>query len=264
VVLAILATTLLVIFGGITDRLIPLFAVGAFLAFTMSQAGMVAHWRRVGGKGAMGSMIVNGFGALATGATLIVVLVAKFTEGAWVVAFLILGLIALMTAVHRHYQRVARETAPIRDFLSGQLKPPLIVVPIEAWNSVAQKALRFALSVSDEVKVVHVESDGSDSLANDWERDVKYRFRTTGRPPPELVVLRSPYRLVIQPILDFVLELEDEHKGRMIGVVIPALVEYHWYHYFLHNQRGELLTAMLLVKGDRRIVIIDVPWYLRA
>jgi hypothetical protein len=69
---------------------------------------------------------------------------------------------------------------------------------------------------------------------------------------------------VIQPILDFVLELEDEHKGRMIGVVIPALVEYHWYHYFLHNQRGELLTAMLLVKGDRRIVIIDVPWYLRA
>jgi amino acid transporter len=264
VVLAILATGLLVLFGGITDRLIPLFAVGAFLAFTMSQAGMVAHWRRVGGRGAKGSMIINGVGAVATGATLLVVLVAKFTEGAWVVAFLILGLIALMTAVRRHYQRVARETAPIRDFLSAELKPPMIVVPVEAWNSVAQKALRFALSLSDEVKVVHVECENSDSLLDAWQREVKHRFRTTGRPPPELVVLRSPYRLVIQPIIDFVLQLEEEHKSRMIGVVIPALVEHHWYHYFLHNQRGELLSALLLVKGDRRIVIIDVPWYLRA
>lgn len=263
-VLAILAAVLLFVFGGVTDRLIPLFAVGAFLAFTLSQAGMVSHWKKTGGRGARGSMIVNGVGALATGATALVVLAAKFTEGAWVVALLVPSLIVLMTAVHRHYERVARETAPAPDFLKEGLKPPLVVVPIEAWTSVAQKALRFALTLSEEVQIVHVECEGADPLDRNWTRAIEEHARAAGRPAPKLVVLRSPYRYVIQPIIDHVLAVEREHSDRTIAVVIPALVERRWYHYFLHNQRGELLSALLLVKGDRRIAIVNVPWYLEA
>ena len=188
-VLAALAALLLSIFGGITDRLIPLFAVGAFLAFTLSQAGMVAHWKKTGGRGAKGSMAIDG-GALATGATVVMVLTAKFVEGAWVVALLAPSLIALMIAVHRHYERVSRETAPAPAYLQGDLKPPLVVVPIDSWNSVAQKAFRFALTVSDEIQIVHVECEGASALSHKETRAIEENARVAGRPAPKLVVLR--------------------------------------------------------------------------
>jgi amino acid transporter len=262
--LAVMAAVILVIFGGVTDRLIPLFAVGAFLAFTLSQAGMVMHWRRTRGHGTLGSMMVNGVGALATGATVLVVLAAKFAEGAWVVALLTPLLIALMVAVHRHYERVARETAPAKAFLPKNLKPPLVVVPVETWSAVAQKALRFGLTMSDDVLIVHVACEGVEMPDGHWTRLLADHARAAGRKAPELVVLHSPYRFVIQPIVDHVLKVEREHPDRTVAVVIPSLLEKHWYHYFLHNQRSELLSALLLVKGDRRIVIVNVPWYLEA
>jgi amino acid transporter len=263
-VLALLAAGLLILFGGVTDRLIPLFAVGAFLAFTMSQAGMVGHWKRTRGRGARSSMLVNGLGALATGATTAVVLAAKFTEGAWVVALLVPAMLAVMYGVRRHYDRVERETAPAAHFIPGRLREPIVILPIETWNLATQKALRFALTVSNEVQVVHVESADTGPLCRDWRREVEEPARKAGLPVPELVLLRSPYRFIIQPILDYVLAVEREHKDRQVAVVIAALVERRWYHYFLHNQRGELLTALLLVKGDRRIAIVNVPWYLGA
>jgi amino acid transporter len=263
-VLAVLAMGLLVLFGGVTDHLIPLFAVGAFLAFTLSQAGMVAHWKKIGGSGAKSSMLINGFGACTTGLTLFVVLGAKFVEGAWVVVLLMPSLLVLMRAVHHHYERVARETAPKEGFLSGPLRPPLVVVPVETWNTVSQKALRFALTLSHQVQVVHVECEGTDALIHDWAKELKQSASAASLPVPALVVLHSPYRFVIQPILDHVLAVERAHQDRMVAVVIPELVERRWYHYFLHNQRGELLAALLLVKGDRRIVIVNVPWYLNA
>ena len=261
-ILAILATGLLILFGGVTDRLIPLFAVGAFVAFTMSQAGMVAHWKKTGGKGARGSMLVNGLGACATAATVVVVLLAKFMEGAWVVALLAPSLLVLMTAVHSHYDKMERETAVKEGLISRPLSPPIVVVPVESWTSVSQKALRFALSLSGEVQVVHIEVEGTDGFARDWVKEVERPAREVNLPVPELVVLRSPYRFVIHPILEHVLAVERRHANRMVAVVIPDLVERRWYHYFLHNQRGELLAALLLVKGDRRIVIVNVPWYL--
>jgi len=263
-VLAILAAVLLIIFGGITDRLIPLFAVGAFLAFTLSQAGMVMHWRRMRGRGSRSSMMINGVGALATGLTVLVVLAAKFMEGAWVVALLVPLLILLMIAVHRHYERVARETAPALKFLQTGLKTPLVVVPIETWSLVTQKALSFGMTLSEEVCIVHVQCENVETPEGHWTHAVAEHARAAGRPAPKLVLLSSPYRFVIHPIVDHVLALEREHADRTVAVVIPTLVERHWYHYFLHNQRSELLSALLLVKGDRRIAIIDVPWYLEG
>ena len=260
-VLSILAAGLLILFGGVTDRLIPLFAVGAFLAFTLSQAGMVTHWKKSGGRGASANMAVNGLGALATGTTTLIVATAKFTEGAWVVALLIPALLSLMTAVRRHYQHVARATAPAPEFLPRHLPPPIVIVPVGGWTSIAQKALRFALSMSDEVQAVHVDCGDRSDLRRIWKKNVEERARAAGLPVPALVVLPSPYRFVVKAILDYVLAVERDHRDRMIAVVIPELAKRRWYHYFLHNQRSELLTALLLVKGDRRIAIVNVPWY---
>ena len=263
-VLAILAAGLLILFGGVTDRLIPLFAVGAFMAFTMSQAGMVAHWKKAGGRGAKSSMAINSLGAFATGLTTAVVLLAKFVEGAWVVVLLVPAMLIVMALVRRHYERVARETSPAPRLDLHRLQPPLIVVPIETWNSSTQKALGFAMSLSRDIQVVHVQNDEPDAPGKDWTKEMEECIRAAGVTPPAVVHLRSPYRLVIDPIVNHVLRVEREHKNREIAVVIAALVEHRWYHYFLHNQHAELLSAQLLLKGDRRIAIVNVPWYLRA
>ena len=208
-------------------------------------------------------MLINGIGAFATGATTLVVLAAKFAEGAWVVVLLLVALVSLMAAVRRHYDWVARETTPAGDLLDARVNPPLVVVPVETWNSVAEAALRFAVTLSEDVRVVHVEYEGAEPLDRRWITSVIEGFvRATGRAAPKLVVLRSPYRYVIHPILEHVLALEREYRDRTVAVVIASLAERHWYHYFLHNQRGELLTHLLLIKGDRRIVIVRVPWYL--
>ncbi|HTA51454.1 MAG TPA: APC family permease [Candidatus Acidoferrum sp.] len=264
-VLAFLAAILLILFGGVTDRLIPLFAIGAFLAFTLSQAGMVAHWRRVRGKGATHSMIVNGLGAMATGVTLVVVLVAKFTSGAWVSALLIGLIVATMMWVRRHYDSVAAEIACDSPLDVGTMQPPLVIVTIQNWGKIAQRALQFGLSLSPDLRAVHVAmEDEADTLREQWRTDVEIPVTRAGRTAPELILLPSPYRLVLRPILEYVLKVEQEEPGRQIAIIVPELVEKHWYHYPLHNQRAELLKALLLLHGSQRIVLINVPWYIEA
>ncbi len=264
-VLAVLAAVLLIVFRGVTDLLIPLFAIGAFLAFTLSQAGMVAHWRRTGGPGAVHSMIVNGLGAIATGVTLVVVLVAKFTAGAWVSALLVAGVMVTMMRVRRHYDEVTRETQTSAPLQIAKLGPPIVIVPIQAWTTISQRAIQFALTLSPEVHAVHVGTEEeTGELQENWNRLVAEPVKQAGGTPPTLVTLASPYRLVIKPILEYVLATEKENSGRDIAVIVPELVEKHWYHYPLHNQRAELLKALLLLRGSRNIVLINVPWYIEA
>jgi amino acid transporter len=259
--LAILAGLLLILFQGVTDRLIPLFAVGAFLAFTLSQAGMVGHWLRTASWAeAWHSILVNGLGALATGITVLVVVVAKFAEGAWVVVLLLPAALVFMGRVRRHYERVAEETAltgrAIPD--ARELAPPIVIVPVEKWNAATEKALRFAMTLSPDVQAVHVTGEADENRPS-WLDELPAEARM-----PKLVTLESPYRLVIHPIVDYVLKVEKENAGRTIAVVIASMVERHWYHYFLHNQRADILTALLLLGGDERINIVNVPWYLKA
>jgi amino acid transporter len=264
-VLAALAALLLIVFGGITDRLIPLFAIGAFLAFTLSQAGMVVHWRKDRGPGAGRSILVNGLGAIATGITLVVVLVAKFKAGAWVSMLLIAGMMMLMLRVRRHYNLVAKEVACRAPLSIATLGPPIVIVPIQSWTSIAQRAIQFGLTLSPEVHAVHVATEEeTNELRDRWDATVAEPVKKAGGVPPNLVTLPSPYRLVLKPILDYVLETEAQNPGREIAVIVPELVERHWYHYPLHNQRAELLKAALLLKGSRRIVLINVPWYISA
>src|SRR5215468_6372779 len=262
--LALLAGTLLIVFGGVTDRLIPLYAVGAFMAFTLSQAGMVMHWKRVRGVGSTKSMFLNGLGDVATGFTVVVVLIAKFTEGAWITVLLIPGLILTMRLVKRHYDHVAEEIEYSAPLNTRRLTPPLVVITIDRWSRIANKALRFAITISPDVQALHVEYDqASDMLASHWRELAEEPAHRAGLAVPRLVVLKSPYRFVIRPILDYVLDLERSNPGRQIAVLTPELVERRWYLNLLHNHRAAALKALLLFQGDRRITVINIPWYLR-
>jgi amino acid transporter len=261
--LAVLAGALLIMFGGVTDRLIPLYAVGAFLAFTLSQAGMVMHWKKVGGVGSGKSITVNALGAIATGITVLVVLVAKFTEGAWITLLLIPGLMLLMGMVKRHYDQVAIETKTDAPVNARDIKPPLVVLPVAWWNRVSQKALRFAWTLSPEIKVVHVDSgEGSDDFASRWHDLIETPAREAGMPVPELVILKSRYRFIIRPIVDYAIELEKANPHRQVAVLLGELVENRWYYALLHNNRAEVIRPLILSKSERRITVVNIPWYL--
>ena len=263
VVLAVLCGGLLILFGGVTDRLIPLYAVGAFLAFTLSQTGMVMHWRRNRGPGWLKSAFVNGLGALVTGITVIVVLVAKFVEGAWITLLFIPLTIVLFTAVRRHYHSVKVLTTCMVPVNPASLsQAPIAVVPVDRWSIITRQGIAFAARLSTEVIALHVEpAENSELLHEDWQRYVEEPFRIAGREAPKLEILPSPYRFIIIPIIQFILDLSKKHPDRNIIVVIPELVEGRWYEYFLHNQRGRLLQWLLLVQGNERIFTVSAPWY---
>lgn len=262
-VLAILAGSLLIVFRGVTNRLIPLYAVGAFLAFTLSQAGMVAHWKKNKGRGSGRSMFVNGLGAIATGATVIVVLVAKFIEGAWITAVLIPALLLLMMAVKRYFVRVEDEILTRQPLEITPANPPLVVLPVYRWSKPVQKGLQFALTISTDIRAVHVcREDEKEQLKADWACLVEEPARRAGTAVPKYVELASPYRLVITPVVDYVLMLQVENPNRQIVLIVPELIEHHWYHYFLQSNRGELLKGLMLLRGNQNIAIINLPWYL--
>jgi amino acid transporter len=264
VILALLSAILLIFFGGITDRLIPLFAVGAFAAFTLSQAGMVIHWKRIGGRKSRVPMLVNGLGASATATALAIIMIAKFVEGAWITLLLIPTIFFLFTRVRRHYDQVALKIACMRPLHLQHNDPPLVVVPIQGWNLITEKALRFALTISGDVRAVHILFDQEDDggLSQKWNAMVEEPARAAGLAPPVLKIIQSPYRLVIKPLIDYLEKLKREYPDRLIAVIIPELVESRWYEHLLHNNRATWLRANILSKSESRVVVINVPWYL--
>jgi len=264
VILGLCTAFLLVLFGGVTDRLIPLYAVGAFLAFTLSQLGMVVHWFKKRGPHWVKYMLVNGLGAFVTGLTVLVVLLAKFTQGAWITVIFIPMVIMVFRKVRRHYHDVIVATTccePVEPAIHKAA--PIAVVPMERWSRVSKQALEFASRISDEIIAVHVEPENhSELLRDDWERYVEKPFKEAGAEVPRLTILPSPYRWVIIPVVQYVLQLSEKNPNRRIVVVIPQLVEDHWYEYFLHNQRGRLLSWALLAQGNKYIFALSSPCYL--
>jgi amino acid transporter len=255
---------ILILFGGVTDRLIPLYAIGAFLAFTLSQAGMVMHWKKMEKhKGRGWHMFVNGFGAVSTGITTVVVLLAKFRSGAWVTALLVPVLIGIMLVVKRHYSRVKREMADMTPLNLVNLQEPIVVIPMARWDRITEKAMRFGLLLSQDIKVVHVHSDDEEgSLDEIWDDHVMEPIKKAGLQEPELVTIPSSYRFIITPLMDYILDLEKVNPGRKVAVLLPELVVRHWWENALHNQRVQLLKLLLLLKGNQRIVVVNIPWYL--
>jgi amino acid transporter len=260
-VLVVLTALLLILFGGVTDRLIPLYAIGAFMAFTLSQAGMVMHWKRQG-KARL-RIFVNGLGAVATGITTVVVLVAKFAEGAWITALLIAAMVVLMRAVKRHYVHVEHETALDRPIVPAQIGEPIVVLPIDGWSRITEKALSFALGMSTDIRCVHVQTgENPDPICQDWEKDVAAPLREAGRCVPKLDTLQSPFRNVLAPVVDYILAVERASSSQKVCVLVPELVVHHWWENLLHNRRADMLKVILLLRGNRRIIVINIPWYL--
>ncbi len=261
-VLAGLTAVLIVLFGGDSHALIPLFAVGVFLAFTLSQAGMVVHWWKQRGPGWPLKAVINGLGALTTTVTLLVVAVSKFVDGAWIVVLLIPLIVIAFNAVRRHYREIAAEltlkgAAPVL----GPTSSPRVVLPVSGIHRGVIEALRYARSISDRVTAVYVEvnpGDG-DRMRSQW--------REWGQGVP-LVVVPSPYRSIVGPLLDF-LDMTDKQSndGRLASIIMPEFVPAHWWENLLHNQTAWLLRLALLYRrrrfGQVR-AIIDIPFYLRS
>jgi hypothetical protein len=275
--LAVAAGLLLIAFEGITDRLIPLFAIGAFLTFTMSQLGMVFHWRGELRKAQAdrerhkhrGSLAVNGIGAATTAVALAIIIVAKFMEGAWIVVLVIPCVIVLLMGIKRYYVELdaqLREDGPLD---LHHARPPIVLVATEGWNRLTDRALQFALRLSPDVVAVHLtELGGPDVheqrllLRRKWSRDVEQPAREAGRKPPQLVLLEAHYRRIEGPFLKFVAATEEENPGRLVAVLIPQVVKRHWWQYLLHGHRARRVRAALLRYGGSRTVVISVPWYL--
>ena len=264
ILLAVLAGVLLVAFGGITDRLIPLFAVGAFLAFTLSQAGMVRHWWRVRGHGWLRSAVVNASGAAATGITLVVVAVSKFAEGAWLTMVVMPLLLLFFLGVNRHYLRVSRQIGTIAPLELPGRHDPIAVVAAGSWSKLTQQALKFALRLTEDVYVVQVrtERDSIEDLADNWDLLIGNPARAAGIAAPKLITLCSDVRLFFKPFVDFVVSLEEAHPDRDVVVVIPDLVMTHWYENILHNNRGAFLRMVLRTRCGARTIVVNTPFHL--
>src|ERR1019366_5851971 len=144
------------------------------------------------------------------------------------------------------------------------LRPPLVVLPIERWNAVSETAVRFAWTISREIRVVHVEcGDETQILSQCWAELVEAPAQRAGLPVPSLVLLNSPFRFVVRPIAEYVLKLEQEQPNRNVAVLVPQLVESRWYYGLLHNNRSTILKALLLFKGTQRTALVNIPWHLR-
>jgi amino acid transporter len=264
VVLAVLAGALLVAFRGITDKLIPLFAIGAFLAFTLSQAGMVMHWKKSPDRHARRSMLINGAGALATGITLVVVSISKFDEGAWLTIVLVLALLLAFRRVHEHYRHVGQQIATIEPMEMPDRADPVVVLAAGSWNKMTLAGLKFALRLSDDIYVVQVKTETStiEDLSDNWQLLIANPARKHRIAQPKLVILTSEYREFLSPFVEFIHKLEDEHPGRDIAVVIPDLIMSHWYDGVLHNNRGTFLKMILRADCSDRVVVISTPFHL--
>lgn len=261
IMLATATAILLIGFRGNSHALVPLFAVGAFLAFTLSQGGMVLHWWRERGPQWQLKMIANGLGALATGVTLIVVGITKFLEGAWITVILIPVLVLMFLQVRAHYREVRQELS--LHGLPPSLRPltqPRVVIPISGVHRGIVDAVRYAQTISNNVTAVFVELEPGDG------KEIQEKWRRLW-PDLPLVVIPSPYRSVIEPLLEFLDKTDQEHNdGYQATVVLPEFIPAHWWEAVLHNQTAWVLKAALLYHrhnlGFQR-VIIDVPYYLR-
>lgn len=248
------AGLLLVLFGADTHRLIPLYMIGVFISFTLSQAGMVVHWRHSTEKGRHWRMTVNAFGAVTTSVVMVVVAVVKFTHGAWIVLLAIPLIVYWFRKVREHYFVSARQLS-VSDFERVKTSRHTVIVPVSPLpNKVILTALEYARSISGDVVAVTVNTEGRDAtdIRAGWKKHVD---------DVPLIVLESPYRSVLQPLLRFIDEMEDLRQDDKVTVLLPEFVPARWWHNLLHNQTTLMLKGALLFR--KGIVVTSVPHHLR-
>ena len=256
VILAIFSGLLVIVFRGDTSRLIPLYAVGVFLSFTLSQSGMVVHWLRQ--RSALSSnwkksIVINAVGGLATFVVLCVFVATKFIHGAWIVVVVIPLLVLLFRAIHKHYVMVAKQLSTEG---MDELRPikHTVIVPISGMHRGVVSALQYARSIaSNGVQAVYVDS-GEDAAANLKEKWTRWGAGV------QLVVLPSPYRELTRPLLRHIHRIRRENSNDMITVVVPEFIPARWWQHVLHNQSSLLLKGALLFK--KGVIVTSVPYHL--
>ncbi|HEX7765125.1 MAG TPA: APC family permease [Nitrospira sp.] len=253
IVLGLLACFLIVAFEGETHALIPLYAVGVFLSFTLSQAGMVKHWLHNRGLHWQKRLTINAVGALATGGATVIIAATKFLHGAWIVVALLPFIIWLFRKVHEHYGAVERQMALTRDHRPPKPRRNIVLIPISEVNRAALQALDYARGHGGDVRALFV---GVDSEAT-ARFEMQWAQWGCGVP---LVVVPSPYRSIVGSLLDYIEELLDKDQNCWVTVVIPEVLPARWWHNVLHNQRALILKAALLFRN--RVILTDVPFHL--
>jgi amino acid transporter len=260
IVLATLASLLIIGFQGSTNRLINLFAVGVFVSFTLSQAGMVVHWWRLRRekKGWQRSILINGLGALTTCLVAFIIAFAKFLEGAWIVILLIPLLVLLFLSIRRHYQRVERERTAHLPIHPADIHHR-IIVPIAGLDRASVQSLAYARSLSSHVTAVHVAIDEQEAEASRaaWE---EWQEQVPEEEDIHLLVIESPYRSFVRPLLAYIDTLHERHPDETLTVILPEFVVAHWWEYLLHNQTAFRLKAALLFRPG--IVVVNIPHHL--
>ncbi|MBW3625095.1 MAG: amino acid permease, partial [Armatimonadetes bacterium] len=253
--LTVFASILIVIFRGSTDHLIPLYAVGVFLSFTIAQYGMVQRWRKLKTPGWRLKAMINGTGAVTTGVVCLVIAVSKFTHGAWVVILLIPMLVAFFFKINRHYRKVESQLAMegLPDLSRHSLSKVLVLVPGVTKGAVP--AIRFARSMSDSAVGLHVDTGRNPAsearLREEWEQ-------VAGDMP--LIIIHSPYREVVRPILEFLDEMRGTEESGPVTVVLPEFVPSGLFGKLLHNQTGLMIKWAMLFRRD--VVLCNVRYYL--
>ncbi|WP_454780624.1 APC family permease [Legionella sp. WA2022007384] len=265
IILSLFSAIILIAFKGITNNLIPLFAVGSFSAFLFSQVGMVVYWFRKENRHVRYKLVINAVGAVVTAIALILIIITKFIEGAWIIILLAPTLAFLMHRIKHHYDRIAHEIEnPIKiDPLT--LNPPVVIIPIHGLDLIAEKAIQFGMLLSDDITAVFIDAGygGVERLQQLWHEKIEIPAKRAGKESPKLEIIKSPYRRIYKPLLNFVSKVRKERKNHLIALIIPELVEPKWYEYLLHNIHAAGLRALLFLERDSRTIVITIPWYLR-
>jgi amino acid transporter len=252
IVLSAFAAALIVAFRGDTQSLLPLYMIGVFVSFTLSQAGMVIHWRHTKEPGWQTSAFINGFGAVVTGIVLIIVAVTKTLEGAWIVLLLIPIIVTIFKATRRHYDHVGSQLT-LRGYTPQPRVHNTVLIPIGGLQRAVVEALRYAETLSDDVRAVYVDTDlaATEQLRRDW---------LTWGGKVQLVVLPSPFRSVMEPLLEYIEQAENERPEDYVTVILPEFVPARWWQHLLHNQRALLIKGALLFRPNT--VVTSVPFHL--
>lgn len=264
--LTVTAGALLVVFGGITDRLIPLFAIGAFLTFSMSQLGMIAHWRKQD-KGGGYPLAINTLGAATTIVALLVITAAKFVEGAWIVTLAVPATMALLFVTKRYYVRQAARLAASGDFVAEEDQPPTVLVAYEDRNRMTDRALAFAMTLSPDVVAIHLlqlggpdEEEHCRPIRDRFAAEIAAPLERAGRTPPRLMLIPAPYREIHGPLLALVEKIDVETPGRSVAIIIPEYVPRRWWQRAMHGRRAGHLRRALLDHAGPRLMIVTSPW----
>jgi len=250
--LSLFAAVLLVAFGGDTHALIPLYMIGVFISFTLSQAGMVVHWRKARVRQWRTNAAINGFGAVVTGVVLVIVAFTKVFEGAWIVLLLIPAAIVVFKTTKTHYDHVAAQIT-LRGYAPQRRFHNTVIVPVAGLTRPVVEALRYGESLSDDVRAVYidVEPGQTEKIKLEW-------YMWGGR--SQLVVLESPYRSLMEPLLQYIEDVERERPEDYVTIVLPEFVPARWWQQLLHNQRALLIKGALLFR--RNTVVTSVPFHL--